>query len=95
MKILGYKRNDFEGSSGAKITGYNLYVTSYDLYGKDADGTACERVYLTDSKLNGYAPHVGDTVNITYNRNGKRRNPGPRNRRLTPAPVVRCPAYCG
>ena len=64
MKILGYKRNDFEGSSGAKITGYNLYV-------KDADGTACERVYLTDSKLNGYAPHVGDTVNITYNRNGK------------------------
>ena len=71
MKILGYKRNDFEGSSGAKITGYNLYVTSYDLYGKDADGTACERVYLTDSKLNGYAPHVGDTVNITYNRNGK------------------------
>ena len=94
MKILGYKRNDFEGSSGAKITGYNLYVTSYDLYGKDADGTACERVYLTDSKLNGYAPHVGDTVNLQPQRQA-RRNPGPRNRRLTPAPVVRCPAYCG
>lgn len=33
--------------------------------------TACERVYLTDRKLNGYVPHVGDTVDITYSRNGK------------------------
>lgn len=54
-----------------KSRAITLYVTSYDLYGKDADGTACERVYLTDRKLNGYAPHVGDTVDITYTRQGK------------------------
>lgn len=71
MKILGFKRSNFTGSNGGEITGYNLYVTSYDLHGKDADGTACERLYLTDSKLNGYVPHVGDTVDITYNRQGK------------------------
>lgn len=71
MQILGFKRNDFTGSNGSEITGYNLYVTSYDLHGEDADGTACERVYLTDSKLGGYTPHVGDTVDITYTRTGK------------------------
>lgn len=71
MRILGFKRNDFQGSNGDNVTGYNVYLATYDLTGKDADGMACERVYLTDRKLDGYKPHVGDTVEIMYNRQGK------------------------
>jgi hypothetical protein len=57
---------------GAPITGYNLYL-SYPITGEDADGSACERYYMTDAKLarSGYKPHVGDEVNVSFNRFGK------------------------
>ena len=72
MKIVGFKRGDFVTKDGASITGYNLYL-SYPLTGEDASGSACERYYMTDTKLAkcGYTPHVGDEVTVSFNRYGK------------------------
>lgn len=72
MKIIGYKRSDFTTKEGTAITGYNLYLT-YPIAGNDAGGSACERYYMTDAKLakSGYTPHVGDEVNVSFNRYGK------------------------
>lgn len=72
MFIQGFKRADFTSKEGTPITGYNLYL-SYPLTGEDADGSACERYYMTDAKLakSGYTPHVGDEVNVSFNRFGK------------------------
>ena len=57
MKVIGFKRADFMSKEGAPITGYNLYL-SYPITGEDADGSACERYYMTDAKLarSGYKP---------------------------------------
>ncbi len=67
MKVIGFKRADFMSKEGAPISGYNLYL-SYPITGEDADGSACERYYMTDAKLarSGYKPHVGDEVNVSY-----------------------------
>ena len=75
MKVIGFKRADFMSKEGAPITGYNLYL-SYPITGEDADGSACERYYMTDAKLarSGYKPHVGDEVNVSFNRFGKPRS---------------------
>lgn len=72
MKVIGFKRADFMSKEGAPITGYNLYL-SYPITSEDADGSACERYYMTDAKLarSGYKPHVGDEVNVSFNRFGK------------------------
>lgn len=72
MTIIGYKRNNFSGTDGTPVTGYNIYCT-YPLAGDDTAGSACDRIYLTDDKLakSGYVPKVGDEVNVTYNRYGK------------------------
>ena len=45
---------------------------SYPITG-DGAGQACDRIYITDAKLAkcGYTPHVGDEVNVTYNKFGK------------------------
>lgn len=72
MKIIGMKKSDFTTKEGTMVTGYNVYLT-YELTGDGADGLGCERVYLTQAKLDksGFKPEVGDTVELTYNRFGK------------------------
>lgn len=72
MRIEGYKRSNFQSKEGNTITGINLYV-SYPLTAPDSEGIACERFYFSDAKLEqcGYFPHLGDEVEIQYNRYGK------------------------
>lgn len=72
MNIQGFKRCNFTTKEGSVVTGYNLYL-SYPLSGEDADGIACDKVYMTDDKLAkcGYTPQVGDEVTLTYNKFGK------------------------
>lgn len=71
MKIIGLKASSFKGQDGQVIRGANIYVT-YPLT-NGGEGEACERLYMTDSKLaqSGYTPKVGDSVMVTYNRYGK------------------------
>ncbi len=72
MKILGYKRSNFTSNQGTLVTGIKIYA-SYPLTGEDADGLGVDSLYMTDDKLAkcGYVPHVGDEVQVTYNRYGK------------------------
>ena len=69
MKVIGFKKSKFKPQdSDRDISGFNLYLT-FDQNG--VEGTACERVFLTDAKMGGYEPMVGDEVRIEYNRYGK------------------------
>lgn len=72
MKIVGMKKSNFTTKEGTLIEGYNVYL-EYELTGEGATGMGCERVYLTQAKLDkcGFQPEVGDTVELTYNRFGK------------------------
>ena len=71
MKLIGFRKSDFLSKEGTSITGYTVYL-SYPIPG-DGAGQACDRIYITDAKLAkcGYTPHVGDEVNVTYNKFGK------------------------
>jgi len=75
MKLIGYRRNNFQTQEGNTVTGYNLYL-AYPATGDDAAGLVAERIYMTDDKLakSGYVPHEGDEVEIAYNRYGKPSN---------------------
>ena len=71
MKLIGFRKSYFLSKEGTSITGYTVYL-SYPITG-DGAGQACDRIYITDAKLAkcGYTPHVGDEVNVTYNKFGK------------------------
>ena len=75
MKLIGYRRNNFQTQEGNTVTGYNLYL-AYPATGDDAAGLVAERIYMTDDKLakSGYVPHEGDEVEIAYNSYGKPSN---------------------
>ena len=70
MTIIGIRPSSFKGDQGDTVTGMNIYL-SYPL--DKGTGQGCERVFLTDAKLNkgGYAPQVGDEVRLEYNKYGK------------------------
>ena len=69
--VIGYRRSDFTTQDGKRITGYTLFLT-YPLAEDDSAGTGCEHIYMTDQKLamSGYTPHVGDAIEVSYNRFG-------------------------
>lgn len=71
MTVIGYKESKFKGEDGTEITGMNIYC-SYPI-NKGGEGVACERLYVTDAKLErcGYVPSVGDSVVVQYNKFGK------------------------
>lgn len=70
MKVIGIRPSSFKGSDGAEVSGVNLYLTEKLTTG---EGYSAERVFVTQNRLNewGYAPAVGDQVEVTYNRYGK------------------------
>ena len=69
MEVIGFKHKSFKPEdSDREISGFNLYLT-YDQ--KDVEGLACERIFLSDAKMGGYEPVIGDKIVITYNRYGK------------------------
>lgn len=72
MKIIGMKKSNFTTKEGTLIEGFNVYLT-YELTGEGADGLGCERVYITQAKIDkcGLKPEVGDSVELSYNRFGK------------------------
>lgn len=72
FEVIGFKRNDFKSKDGTVITGYTIYI-AYPVQGKDAEGLAVERQYISDKRLAScnYTPAVGDKVQVGYNRFGK------------------------
>ena len=70
MQIVGVRPTQFKASQGDNVSGQNVYMI-YPLDKGEGHGT--DRVFLTDSKLvkGGYAPRVGDYIEVQYNRFGK------------------------
>lgn len=69
MELVGYKRSAFTAKdTGERIVGYNLFLVEQQ---QDVEGVATERVFLSDKKMGGYVPRVGDQLEIIYNRYGK------------------------
>lgn len=69
MELVGYRRSAFTATdTGERIVGYNLYLTGEE---EKVEGKVTERVFLSDKKLNGYIPQLGDKLELVYNRYGK------------------------
>ena len=69
-KIVGIRRSEFKGADGTDVSGMNVYLT-YPL--DKGEGIGTDRIFITDKKLSGwsYKPHVGDEVEMSYNKYGK------------------------
>lgn len=73
MKIIGYqvKKYSFtDERTGALVQGegVNFYVTGTR---DNVVGEFCDRIFVSQNKLGGYVPKVGDRIEIFYNRYGK------------------------
>lgn len=69
MELVGYRKSAFTATdTGERISGYNLYLTYAD---GNIEGVGTERVFLSDKRLGGYLPRVGDQLELVYNRYGK------------------------
>lgn len=67
-KVVGFEAKTFSFEDGKTVSGFYLYTTEAR---KGVTGTACERTFVSDGKLNGYVPVIGDEIIINYNRFGK------------------------
>lgn len=74
MKIIGYRRADFSGSDGKKVTGNNVYVAT-DIDSRYGAGMSVERLYLSDGKCEreniDLAALIDREIKVYYNRFGK------------------------
>jgi len=73
-QLIGYKRENFRGDSGAIITGYTLYV-GLPLQDDDSAGMQVLRLYASDKKIGSncdLANMVGKDVYVSYGWDTKR-----------------------
>ena len=70
MKIIGIRSSSFTGNDGQQVSGMNIYMTQPLEKG---EGLEALRVFVTLDKVANwpYRPHVGDEVEVIYNRYGK------------------------
>lgn len=70
MKIIGIRPSSFTGTDGQQVNGLNIYMTGPLDKG---EGLEALRVFVTSDKVSAwpYRPHVGDEVEVVYNRYGK------------------------
>ena len=69
MQVVGFKVSSFKApDTGAQINGYNLYLTEER---DGVTGVSVERAFLSDRKMAGYVPQLGDHLELVYNRYGK------------------------
>lgn len=65
-EIVGLKRYSFtDQKTGQVVAGYSIYLQWED---KQVSGVACEQISISDKKLDGYVPALGDIVRVGYNR---------------------------
>ena len=68
MKIVGVKKVDFKAKDGEQVSGYKVHCTFED---KGTDGVACESIFVSEKKANGWVPRVGQNFELSYNKYGK------------------------
>lgn len=67
-QLVGFQAKTFKFDDGKQVDGYYLFTEEKQ---NGVTGTACERVFVSVLKLNGYVPCLGDELKINYNRWGK------------------------
>lgn len=67
-EVIGYRNSSFKSSEGNTISGMTFYLTCGD---SNVIGVVADRVFVSANKLNGYAPNLGDVVDVEYNKYGK------------------------
>lgn len=69
MRVIGYHTSNFTFDDGRTSSGVTLYLAQ-DISPDMGKGIATERAYLSNTKLNGYFPSLGDEVIIDRNASG-------------------------
>lgn len=65
-KIVGVRRYDFEDKvTGKPVRGYGVYLNWEE---EGTEGLCCEAISLSDEKLAGYTPSIGNVVRVAYNK---------------------------
>lgn len=74
MQLIGCRKSEFKGDNGELVTGWNLYVLlDDDEKNEKVIGQQCDRIFVTEQKLEGVDPSlcVGSAIEVVYNRFGK------------------------
>lgn len=67
-KVIGFEGKTFTFDDGKCVNGFYLYLSENR---PGVTGTSCERVFVSQGKLDGYVPVLGDEIEVYYNRFGK------------------------
>ena len=67
-KVVGYENKTFKFEDGKSVSGLYLYLSEERA---GVTGISCERVFVSDQKLEGYMPVLNDEIEVYYNRFGK------------------------
>ena len=68
MRVVGKENKTFNFDDGKSVSGLYLYLTEQH---PQVEGLRTERIFISNEKLNGLSPGLGDEVNVFYNRFGK------------------------
>ena len=66
--LVGFEAKTFTFEEGKTVSGFYLHTEEKR---NGVTGMSVERVFLSQQKLDGYGPRLGDDVTIYYNRFGK------------------------
>lgn len=67
-EVIGFEGKTFTFEDGKSVSGYYLHLAEKRA---GVTGTACEKVFVSNAKLEGYVPVLGDEIEVYYNRFGK------------------------
>lgn len=67
-KLVGFEAKSFTFDDGNKVNGYYLH-TEEKING--VTGLSVDRSFVSEKKLDGYIPVLGDEIELRYNRFGK------------------------
>ena len=65
---MGFEAKHFSFEDGKNVDGFYLYVEEQRT---GVTGIATDRVFVSNAKLDGYVPRLGDDLTVNYNRWGK------------------------
>ena len=67
-RVVGFEGKTFTFDDGKTVKGFYLHMAEAR---PGVTGTAVEKVFVSDAKLDGYAPILDDEIEVYYNRFGK------------------------
>ena len=71
-KVIGFHRSSFSFDDGRSASGFTMYLST-PIRAGEGSGVMTERVFLSDAKLNGYAPKLDDNIIVDRSSSGSAR----------------------